>query len=270
MSIINKKPFIISVLETLTSEQAVALKTLINGGGDPVFRSLNPYSASLLTASDKGVKAVTLELPNAGAQSLYNGYLIYNNTYCVLVAYSGMINQQLTLIKVDMSKKPITYEIKPCEVSIAELRSELDDLAASEGLEVEAVLAEKGVPVAIKVDDITELTSAQLDALKNGDLVLKHLGNGDYATYVVSDCKKNGKIHLTYADNEKVENVVYTKVAQNWGYTSTTTQALNHANVLGYTTTAPTEDNTDGLKVVVLTSEPATKYAGYIYLITEE
>lgn len=37
-----------------------------------------------------------------------------------------------------------------------------------------------------------------------------------------------------------------------------------------YTTTAPTADNTDGnLKVVVLSSEPGTKYNGWLYIITE-
>ncbi len=37
-----------------------------------------------------------------------------------------------------------------------------------------------------------------------------------------------------------------------------------------YLTTAPTSANTDGgLIIVVLDSEPSTKYSGYIYLITE-
>ena len=40
-------------------------------------------------------------------------------------------------------------------------------------------------------------------------------------------------------------------------------------NVLNVLTTAPTGNNTDGVKVVYLTSEPATKYSGYIYLIKE-
>lgn len=35
-------------------------------------------------------------------------------------------------------------------------------------------------------------------------------------------------------------------------------------------TTAPTAPNTEGLKFVVLDAEPATRYEGYIYLITEE
>lgn len=39
---------------------------------------------------------------------------------------------------------------------------------------------------------------------------------------------------------------------------------------LDYLTTAPTEDNTVGLKFVVLASEPATYYTGYYYIITEE
>ena len=39
-------------------------------------------------------------------------------------------------------------------------------------------------------------------------------------------------------------------------------------NGLPYLTTAPTADNTDGLILVKLSSEPATKYNGYIYIIT--
>lgn len=38
-------------------------------------------------------------------------------------------------------------------------------------------------------------------------------------------------------------------------------------NGLGYLTTAPTAANTDGIKIVVLSSEPATKYNGYLYII---
>lgn len=41
-------------------------------------------------------------------------------------------------------------------------------------------------------------------------------------------------------------------------------------NGINYLTTAPTADNTAGdLKIVVLSSEPATKYNGYLYFITE-
>lgn len=38
---------------------------------------------------------------------------------------------------------------------------------------------------------------------------------------------------------------------------------------LKYTTTVPTAANTNGLKVCVLSSEPVTKYNGWLYIITE-
>lgn len=37
---------------------------------------------------------------------------------------------------------------------------------------------------------------------------------------------------------------------------------------LPYSTTAPTSNNTDGIKIVVLSSEPSTKYSGWLYIIT--
>lgn len=40
------------------------------------------------------------------------------------------------------------------------------------------------------------------------------------------------------------------------------------ADGVAYLTEAPTSANTDGLKFVVLSSDPATKYDGYIYFIT--
>jgi hypothetical protein len=39
---------------------------------------------------------------------------------------------------------------------------------------------------------------------------------------------------------------------------------------IGYSTVAPTQDNVDGLKIVELSEEPATKYDGYLYFIEEE
>ena len=48
-----------------------------------------------------------------------------------------------------------------------------------------------------------------------------------------------------------------------WSTLSTT------ASGVSYLTTAPSAANTDGdLKFVVLSSDPATKYSGYIYIIT--
>ena len=45
-------------------------------------------------------------------------------------------------------------------------------------------------------------------------------------------------------------------------------KVLTNTSGLPYTTTAPSANNTDGIKIVVLSSEPATKYDGYLYIIT--
>ena len=64
----------------------------------------------------------------------------------------------------------------------------------------------------------------------------------------------NNQVKTPYvSSNTAVFNMLLGKPAQDFG--------------LGYTTTAPTANNTDGLKFVVLTAEPATYYDGYYYII---
>jgi len=45
-------------------------------------------------------------------------------------------------------------------------------------------------------------------------------------------------------------------------------KVLTSTSGLPYTTTAPSANNTDGIKIVVLSSEPSTRYDGYLYIIT--
>lgn len=46
------------------------------------------------------------------------------------------------------------------------------------------------------------------------------------------------------------------------------TSYKNQPSSMSYLTTAPNAANNDGIKIVVLSSEPATKYNGYLYIIT--
>ena len=45
------------------------------------------------------------------------------------------------------------------------------------------------------------------------------------------------------------------------------TNGPEYSDALPYLTTAPSADNTDGIKIVVLSSQPSTLYNGYLYLI---
>lgn len=128
MSIVNKKPYIVEVLDSLDSSSKIALKNLINGGGEEIFRTLYPNQSSTLSSLDKGIKRVKLEVSGpATSQKLYDGYLIYTDDYCVLIAYASNKIQTLTLIDMVIGSSPWEFKIKGCELSITELRSELED-----------------------------------------------------------------------------------------------------------------------------------------------
>lgn len=47
------------------------------------------------------------------------------------------------------------------------------------------------------------------------------------------------------------------------------TTDLTTPDTIIYSTTVPTSANTEGLKIVLLDEEPATKYSGWLYLIKE-
>lgn len=139
MSTINKKPFIKDLLGSLTEGQISTLSALIDGGGNQtaILRTLNRTETSTrthITAADKGVKLCNLEFN----YSLYNGYLIYNDTYCIFIAFTD--SQQLTMFSIDVAG--LNLATIPEELSVLELRSELDDTNAAEAAEIVSVVNE--------------------------------------------------------------------------------------------------------------------------------
>ena len=122
MSTINKKPFIKDLLGSLTAEETSTLINLIDGGGNqtPILRtmSIKPSgNRTNITAADKGVRLCNLELN----YSLFNGYLIYNDDYCVLIAFTD--SQKLMMFNIN----GLNLENIDEELSVLELRSELVD-----------------------------------------------------------------------------------------------------------------------------------------------
>ena len=72
----------------------------------------------------------------------------------------------------------------------------------------------------LEVADIKALTTAQIEALKCGDVVIKN-ENGNKHTYVVSYKEHHVGICLTYTDCENVETVAYDYTDNAWVYNST-------------------------------------------------
>lgn len=203
MSKINGKPFIQSVIDSLTDELKSTLTSLINGSNQtPSIRSLiNP--ASGITNSDKNkVQHIVLETWN----KVYTGYLIYNNSYCVFISYQRN-TQELTVLNINLTNN--VYTVVREYLSIVELRFLLRDY----------------IPGSIEVSDIIETTNIrnlsdeQIDSLKCGDLVAKVDNTGKHI-YLVTYKKDGVGICLTYIDASVVETVSYDYTGSHWVYNS--------------------------------------------------
>ena len=135
MSVINKYPFINAVLTSLSDEDLASLQECVNGaGGSSVFKSILAGSPHLLKTTDKGVYPIELEVaPSGTAQTVYPGFLIYNDDYCVLISFATERSQILTVLDLHLVNGLWNYEIKPFELSITDLRSELFDVAGGGG-----------------------------------------------------------------------------------------------------------------------------------------
>ena len=77
------------------------------------------------------------------------------------------------------------------------------------------------LPTMITTDKITELTDAQLDALRPGDIVVKLTGTASHTYVVTYKDAENGGICLTYHDAGYGETVSYDHAENGWVYNST-------------------------------------------------
>lgn len=105
------------------------------------------------------------------------------------------------------------------------------------------------------------------DANETDDGLELHLDNditNKLARALVTPATAPAETKLVAVDSTNAQAMIEAGVGIGISGSFITNEGVN------YTTTAPTAANTDGsLKFVVLSSEPATKYDGYIYLITE-
>ncbi len=125
MSKIQGKPFIEELVNSLSADLRKELLDLVNGSDKtPEFRSL-VNKDHLVTGSDKNkVQYIVLET----FCKTYTGYLVYNNSYCILIAFNNN-TQALQLVNVDLVKNNCRVIKQP--VDILELRMYLRDPTAS-------------------------------------------------------------------------------------------------------------------------------------------
>ena len=79
----------------------------------------------------------------------------------------------------------------------------------------------ENTPTVIEVTNIKALTDEQLDALRNGDMVVKITGTQKHTYIVTYKDETAGELLLTYCDWQNVEGVYYEKQEGVWTYIQT-------------------------------------------------
>lgn len=142
MSVILKKPFIETVVGSLSGTQIGYLADAVNGTGDVVTAKIGTVTFTALKDEHSGIHRINLILN--GGNSL-PGFLIYTNSYCVMISYIGS-SVKLLLTNIDL----VTFKTTDIEenLDIEELRRVIND-----------TLIEKGEAVSVQVDDIDSESS---------------------------------------------------------------------------------------------------------------
>lgn len=127
MSVINKKPYIASVIEALSEDELASLKDLINGGQDVAdFYSLINDDYSINEVEDE-VSLVNLETK----EGVFTGYLIWKSGLKVLLSFEATDKQSMKILQIDATNK--TYSLVEQKLSINELRGYLAEGSGSSG-----------------------------------------------------------------------------------------------------------------------------------------
>lgn len=113
-----------------------------------------------------------------------------------------------------MNKKELLEKI---ESAIAGQGNQVDVGGALASILTEVVKASKS----LEVEDITAMTTEQLDTLEVGDKVAKKTGTAKHLYFVSYKDAENGGLCLTYTDASLVETVSYDHSASGWTYNST-------------------------------------------------
>ena len=203
MNGMNYKPFVSKVLDTVSDEDLATLLSLLNQHSNEFLNRSLVDKNNLLTTDDKGVSLSNIQLDYSRRAT---GYLVYNNSYCVLFRYM-MNSDVITIYQINLAEK--TYSVVNETMTVEYLRHEVA-IRANGAIDAGTVV----------VNNITSIDGDTLSSLKAGDIVLKNDSTGKHA-YVVSFKKDGTGICLTYTDASVVETVSYDFTGNAWVYNST-------------------------------------------------
>lgn len=161
MSVINKKPYIQSVLDTLSEQNLKDLSVILNSSSNnALFRSFLNETYKFST-SDKGINKLVFEVKD----KIYTGAFIYNDSVCVLITWKSDTDQKLGIININYVSK--SYSIVEEKLSINELRR----IVENKLLEIEQGYDTSKFAQVHNFEEATILTDDILAEVKSGDIV---------------------------------------------------------------------------------------------------
>ena len=197
MNGMNFKPFIHKVLDSLSDTDISFLAALI----DSHSNSFTNKSLVLgnLTDDNKGVGLFTIQLDS---QTIKTGYLLFNDSYCVLLNY------------VSNSERIVEYNIDITHNTYTAIKEYLTTDYLRHAVQL------KAARTAYTTTNITELSDDLLNKLRCGDTVIK-LTENQCHTYTVTYKEAAVGICLSYFDASGIETVSYDYTEGHWVYNST-------------------------------------------------
>lgn len=231
MSVIRKKPYIESVIESLSQKDKEDLLAVLNTPG-------NNVKSSFLNLPAKGITPVYFQLDST---NLKTGILVYNDSYCALVCYHRF--QDLLIYKLDVEDHVYAKVNEYCDIN--ELRRVLDDaldiIDSGDAEENEVLVADgesgsswKKPAEAIKEDDVESGNAQTILAFdEEGNVVKSSVPSGTVSVdSSLSEISENpvqnkvikealdDKVDLDYADETyvKLEDAEETYAKQDGDY----------------------------------------------------
>lgn len=202
MSVIGKKPFVNTILDSLTVTQLTTLQGLVNNLGTPTLVALYGNDG-IISSSNLGVSYVTFKLEEI-SQKIVKGILCYkDNAHCGLFVFNDT-GSAIDSYQIDPVNKK--YIIVNEHLTAAEFRSAIDDEFETESGEVADLEWVNSVK-----DHITEVEdSIVIDNLKptviylNGKIFPSFPTTGSYDMTIVDNAivlteriYENAEMHLT-------------------------------------------------------------------------
>ena len=202
MSVLNKKPFIQSLIASLSSDERTSLLSVINGSGTTPKYSLVLRDLSVSTPIERCVLETKTHL--------YNMYKIYKSGKITFLSFGQGQNMGIYQVSYPYYEKELKGRINE-SLTINELRRYLEfegpDGSGVTEEELEAAISDKAT--IYEVENVQDIPQDILSKIKGGDIV-----NTGEDVFICSYFLAGDSFRLVTGDTSSIYSVHYTSTGE--------------------------------------------------------